>query len=72
MQAYQTLTGKYFRYLHFSSDFEATGRKVLRFSFKLPPADKMHELARRVLSMPRLRSIVFSLAVTMRSVVFWM
>lgn len=41
--------GKYFRYLHFTSE-QSFGpkdqRAVLRFSFQLPPKQRMEELAR--------------------------
>ena len=50
VQAYHRHTAPYFRWLHFSSEFvsDQGGRmRVLRFSFKLPEWNRMHELTRR-------------------------
>lgn len=57
-QVYSSSTGKYFRYLHFSSEYDGSSRKVLRFSFKLPPANHMHELGRLTEMMMKLIDVV--------------
>lgn len=51
--------GKYFRYLHFTSEMVGASHKnVLRFSFVLPPSKRMEEISKLMAMVPKFVDIV--------------
>jgi len=56
---FETIYGKYFRYIHITSDYNnGSHRKVIRFAFDLPPSARMHELTRLMSLVPLLIDLV--------------
>jgi len=56
---FESVYGKYFRYIHITSDYgNGSHKKVIRFSFNLPTSSKMHELTRLMSLIPLIIDLV--------------